>query len=243
MPVDESVNIDLNATDLNLDELDRKASKALKALEKEQKALGKSIKEAAKSERERKRLDERGGIFKERDDILPAGLGAPKDIRKKSRTLDEIIDEKVKKKAEKEIDKVFGDFKKNIFGDEVGADTVKNFVSFGKNPINFTKNILKSIPFLGGIVAFAEFTKSILDEIKKLDDFFKKFIDDRIKRDNELRSLQQQASIQAGDIQFILSTQAGAMQPRVPYNTYNEFNENRIKHTSDFALFDNSGGT
>lgn len=243
MPVEESANIDLGTNEKTFEELDRAAAKAIKTLEQRNREVKKSFSNASKAEREQKRLQSRGGIFEEKERGLPTGGGAPTDISKKSKSLTEIIEDKISKKEEKQSKKIIGDIKKQIFGGkELGPQTIKNIVDAGRDPVGFAGGILKKIPFLGGVFALKDITDFIINVVAKLDAFFKAFVDKVDDRHNQLREKVQQAHIQAGDIQLILPTQQGGLEIREPYNTSNEFNDNRIlfenenavRNTSDF---------
>lgn len=248
MPVDESVDIDLNAANLNLDELDRKATKAVKVLEKEQKALGKSIKEAEKANREQKKLDQRGGIFQKdldrsqfRERVLPAGSG-PRDIAQLSKE-DKLIEKKMAKLVEKmRKDEIKNMGKKgNFLSDVFGARTAKNIFDMGKNPKAFFMGVAKAIPFLGGVLAAKEIADFIIDEIVKIDKFFKKFIDEIDNRVDAFRTLQLQAEIQAGLTQRIITTSSGSTEPRYSYNTFDLFDNDKIELENKFQMTNNSG--
>lgn len=237
MPVEETTDIDIEGDTTNLDKLDKAAQKAIKILEKEQKELGKSLSAAKKAERERERLEKRGGIFAEQERELPRGSGAPKDISKKTKSLDEIVEEKTNKIVDKKIS-TFNESLREEFG---GLSGIKNIVSIGKNPITFLTNGLKAIPFIGGVIAFAEFSRLIIEQVAKLDAFFKAFVDRVDTRVNQLRDKQQEAGIQAGDVQLTVTTEAGGTDPRESYNTFNEFNTNQTILESEFAVRDTSG--
>lgn len=232
MTVNGKIDAGLNDAGIDLDELDKKATKALKALQKEQKAVGAAIREAAKSKRERDRLSGRGGIFgQDGGQAVPTGSGAPTDIAKNRQSIDEIID----KKIQVGISEAFA-------GQSGGVSGAQNIFSMAKNPKAFVSGVAKSIPFLGGLVHAAEFGQAILTELEKLSRFLNKFIDNRIDtRENQLREREESAHISAGDIQEILTTQAGGSSPREAYNTYNEFNENRSKLEADYAVRNKSG--
>ena len=111
----------------------------------------------------------------------------------------------------------------------------------GKNPVAFATNVLKSIPFIGGVIAFADFAKIIIDEVVKLDAFFKAFVDKIDDRVNQLRDKVQEANIRAGNTQLITTTAAGGTEPRESYNTFTEFNDNQMRLEVDFAVRDTSG--
>lgn len=232
MPVDGKIDAGLNDAGIDLDELDKKATKALRDLQKEQKAVGAAIREAAKSKRERDRLSGRGGIFGQGGgQSVPTGSGAPVDIAKNKQTIDEIIDKKVQVGF------------REAFADQAGGFRgARNIFSMAKNPKAFVGNVARSIPFIGGLVAVAEFGQAILSELEKLSRFFNKFIDNRIDtRENQLRERVESAHISAGDIQEILTTQAGGSSPRESYNTFNLFNEDRAKLEADYAVRTKSG--
>lgn len=217
MPANGSIDAGLNDAGVDLDKLDKQATKALKALQKERKALDKA-----------QQIREGTGAFRGAD--VPIGKGAPADIGKKTKTLNERIDERSEILFREE------------FADQAGGFRgTKNLFAFAKNPKAFAVGLLKSIPFIGGVVAAADFAQAIIAEIEKIDRFFKKFIPIIDNRINQLRPVEQQANIRAGDTQLILTTEAGGTEPRESYNTFNEFNKNRIQIESEFAVRDTSG--
>lgn len=155
------------------------------------------------------------------------------DINQKPQSSDDVKYE-IKKGVKEQTSVGF----REAFADQAGGlRGAKNVFAFGKNPIGFTKGILRGLPFIGGIVAVGEFGQAILAEIEKLDKFFKKFINARIDdRLNQLITRIQQAKIRSGDIQEILDTQAGGTSPRTPYNTFNEFNKDRLNFENDHSI-------
>jgi len=233
LPVEDFTDIDLGIDEKTFDQLDRAAAKAEKSLEKRNKELKKSLSAASKAEREQKRLDQRGGIFAEKEEKLPSGK-APSDIAAPDKIpfLDE-IDDKIKKGVQDNIKVSF----REAFADQAGGlRGANNMLAFAKNPVGFTKGLMKAIPFIGGIVAIGEFGQALIAELEKLDAFFKKFIDIIDTRVNQLITKTQQAKIRAGDIQEILATEAGGTRVRVPYNTHNEFNKDRLNFENDHNI-------
>jgi hypothetical protein len=84
-------------------------------------------------------------------------------------------------------------------------------------------------------------TGVIADFVKKVDDFQKEFVDNVDDRIDLFRSKEQQASIQAGLTQLIITTAAGSAEPRDAYNTFAEFNANQSRIEADFRLRDTAG--
>ena len=109
------------------------------------------------------------------------------------------------------------------------------------NPIGFLTGVAKALPILGGILAAAEIATFIVDELVKLDKFFKAFIDVVDNRIDAFRTLQEQANIQAGLTQRIITTSSGSVEPRYSYNTFDEFNNNRSEHEVKLQMTNNSG--
>ena len=241
MPVEEFTDIDLGTDEKTFDELDRAAQKAQKALEKRNAELKKSISNAAKAEREQKRLDERGGMFAEDDKTLPSGK-APRDIAQLSKQDERIekrqrkLEEKIKKDEAKQI----GD-KETILDKILGNTQADNLMSLGKNPKNFLTGVMKVIPILGGVLAAKEIAEFIVDEIAKIDRFFKVFIDEIDNRIDAFRSLQEQAEVQAGLTQRIITTTSGSTEPRYSYNTFEQFNTNQADLEERFQMTNKSG--
>ena len=241
MPVEEIANIDLGTDEKTFDELDKAAAKAIKTLEKRNKELTKSISNASKAEREQKRLDERGGIFADEEGVLPSG-GAPKDIARLSKE-DQKIEKRLKKleeKVRKDEVKQFGD-KETILDRILGKRAAGDIISMGKNPKAFMFGIMKALPILGGVLAAKDIAEFIVDEIAKIDRFFKAFIDEVDNRIDAFRSLQIQADIQAGLVQRIITTASGSTEPRYSYNTFEQFNTNQAELEEKFQMTNNSG--
>ena len=115
----------------------------------------------------------------------------------------------------------------------------KNLLGMGTNPTGFISGLLRTgIPGLGAAIAA---TGIIVSIVKKIDDFEKKFIDNVDGRINLFRKKQQQALIQSGVQQLIITSASGSAEPRDAYNTFNEFNENQARIESDFRIRDTEG--
>lgn len=228
MPVKEVMNIDLGTTTANLDKLDKMSAKAAKQLEKQRKALEKAQQQQEKG----------GGIFG--SEILPSG-SAPSDLQPLSKR-----DQKIQKKLRKLEEKIRKDEAKQLgnksfLAEIFGRLESNNIFSFGKNPAAFLTNVLKAVPILGGVLAAKEIAEFIVDEISKIDRFLKVFIDVVDQRMDRFRSLQDQAEIQAGLQQRIITTSFGTTEPRYAYNTFEEFNNNRRALEEEFQMTNNTG--
>lgn len=120
-----------------------------------------------------------------------------------------------------------------------GKQSFSNILGFGSNPLGFTTGIVtRLIPFIGGALLV---TGVIADFVKKVDDFQKEFVDNVDGRINLFRSKEQQALIQAGLEQLIITTDSGSAEPRDAYNTFAVFNENQARIESDFKIRDTTG--
>ena len=224
MPIDDFLDLDLESDTSNLDKLDRDSKKAAVSLEKQRKALEKAQK-----------IREQGGIFGQTK--LPGGGGAPRDIAQLSKR-DQRIERKLRKiedKIAKDQAKQLGN-KSSFLEDLLGKRTASNIFAMGKNPKGFIFGIAKAIPFLGGVFAAKEIADFIVDELVKLDKFLKAFIDTAEDRENKFRTLEQQARIQAGLDQQILTTASGGVDPRESYNTFLRFNQNQGEIEGKYAL-------
>ena len=244
MPVEEFTDIDLGTDEKTFDELDRAAAKAEKSLIKRNKELGKSIKKLESAERaearEAKREEERGGIFtKQFGEPLPKGLTAKEEAVKRDKKIEKRF-KKLEAKIKKDEVKQLGN-KETILDRVLGKRSASNLLSIGKNPKNFMFGIMKALPILGGILAAKDIADFIIDEIVKLDKFLKVFIDEVDKRLDAFRSLAEQAGVQAGLIQRIITTASGSTEPRYSYNTFEEFNTNQADLEERFQMTNNSG--
>ena len=120
-----------------------------------------------------------------------------------------------------------------------GKETFGNLFNFGKNPAGFiTGSVTKLIPFIGTALLV---TGVIAAFVNKVDAFQKAFVDNVDDRIDLFRSKEQQANIQAGLTQLIITTAAGGAEPRDAYNTFTEFNTNQSKIEADFRLRDTAG--
>jgi len=131
-----------------------------------------------------------------------------KNILKDTSTSDDKVADKIKNSVKDNIKK-----DDSFFSDAFESNTGRNLLSFGKNPKAFAVGLLKGIPFIGGIVAATEFAQAIIAELEKIDRFFKAFIPIIDNRINQLRKVEEQAKIRAGDVQLITTTQAGGTEP------------------------------
>lgn len=230
MPVDEIFDLDLESDTDNLDKLDRLAAKATVSLEKKRKAL----------EEAQRKLKEGSGAF--RGPNTPSVGGAPQDLRalskqdKKTQKKLGRLEEKIRKDEVKQ----FGD-KKGFLKDILGPKTAKNIFNIGRNPLGFLTGALKSLPILGGILAAKEMAEFVIQELVKLDAFFKAFIDIIDNRTNRFRDLETQARIAAGLQQDIITTADGGVDPRESFNTFNIFEMNLINENDKYELQNTSG--
>lgn len=120
-----------------------------------------------------------------------------------------------------------------------GRETFNNIFSFGQNPFGFIQGtVTRLIPFIGTALAV---TGVIADFIRRVDDFQKEFVNNVDGRIDLFRSREQQAEIQAGLRQLIVTTAAGSAEPRDAYNTFREFNENQQRIENDFRIRDTAG--
>lgn len=126
---------------------------------------------------------------------------------------------------------------KKIFG----VETFKNLFNIGSNPAGFFQSsIIKFIPFIGTALAA---TGIILKIITDIDNFQKEFVDRVDGRISLARTKEQQALVQAGLQQLIITSEAGSAEPRDSYNTFNEFNINQQRIETDFQIKNTSGVT
>jgi len=237
LPVEDFTDIDLGTDEKTFDDLDRSAAKAQKSLEKRNKELQKTQKILDKAAKVR---EEAGGAFPQ--EKVPIGSGAPKDIAILSKE-----DKKIEKKLRKLEEKIRKDEVKQLGNKEtildkiLGKNAARNLISIGKNPKNFIFGIMKALPILGGVLAAKDIADFIIDEIVKLDKFLKVFIDEVDNRIDAFRTLAEQAGVQAGLIQRIITTASGSTEPRYSYNTFEEFNTNQTDLEERFQMTNNSG--
>ncbi len=237
MPVEDFTDIDLGTDEKTFDQLDKAAAKAEKSLIKRNKELAKTQKSLDKAAEVREKAE---GAFPQPK--VPIGGGAPKDIAKLSKQ-----DEKIEKRLRKLEEKIRKDQVKQLGNKETILDRIlgkrqaSNILSMAKNPKNFMFGIMKALPILGGVLAAKDIADFIIDEIVKLDKFLKVFIDEVDKRMDAFRSLSEQAGVQAGLIQRIITTASGSSEPRYAYNTFEEFNTNQAELEDKFQMTNNSG--
>jgi len=224
LPFDDFIDLNDDLTISDLERLDRQAAKTEKNLEK---------------------LKRKGGIFAGETSGTTTGnkaavnFAGTEPLSKQDKRFEKQF-KRLEKKINKDIVKNIGK-KDGIFSNVIGDSPLQNIFSFGKNPVSFMTNIAKAIPFLGGVFAAKEIAEFIIDEIVKIDRFFKKFVDVIDTRRDQLRNKQQQAEIAAGLTQVIITTESGNVEARDAYNTFNEFNNNRTKLEEDFAIRNTTG--
>lgn len=149
---------------------------------------------------------------------------------------DEIIKQTTQKQKQKTIPKTKKEEAlKSIFG----KTTFKNLVSMGSNPLSFVQGqVTKMIPFIGTALAITGVFAAL---IARVDNFQKAFVDNVDERIDVFRSKQQQAEIQAGLQQLIITSASGSAEPRDAYNTFAVFNEDQLRIEADFRLRDTAG--
>lgn len=129
-----------------------------------------------------------------------------------------------------------GGITKKIFGDK---QVFGNLLNIGNNHLGFIQgNVTKLIPFIGTALLV---TGVIAAFVKRVDDFQKKFIDNVDGRIDVFRSKQDQALIQSGLQQLIITSSSGSAEPRDSYNTFNEINGNQGRIEADFRIRDTTG--
>ena len=230
MGVEEFFDADLESDGINLEKLDRMAAKASVSLKKQTKALAAA----------QKQQEFGGGIFQGPN--LPKVAGGPQDIQPLSKrdqqTQKKIL--KLEEKIRKDTVKQFGE-KSALIEDLLGKDVAKNLFNIGRNPLGFIQGSLKALPVLGGVFAAKEIADFVIDELVKLDAFFKAFIDAIDERQSRIRDLEAQAQVQAGLAQLIITTSDGQVEARESYNTFEIFERNQGEIEARYELQNTSG--
>lgn len=120
-----------------------------------------------------------------------------------------------------------------------GRETFSNLLKVGTNPVGFiTGQVTKLIPFIGTALVV---TGVIAEFIRRVDAFQKQFVDRVDDRISIFRTKEQQALVQAGLQQLIITSAAGSAEPRDAYNTFQEFNTNQQRIETDFQIRNTSG--
>ena len=221
MPVEDFTDIDLGTDDKTFDQLDKSAAKAQKSLEKRNRELQKTQKNLDAAQ---KTEDAGLGIFPGEKPLTGKGSASDIQLPEPLSKLDKKIEKKLKKlreKIKKDEARQLGS-KGTIFDKILGKNAARNLLSLGKSPKNFIFGIMKLLPILGGVLAAKDIAKFIIDEITKLDKFLKVFIDEIDNRVDAFRTLEQQAEVQAGLTQRILTTASGGVDPRYSYKNNEE---------------------
>lgn len=120
-----------------------------------------------------------------------------------------------------------------------GRETFNNLLSFGSNPFGFIQGaVTRLIPFIGTALLV---TGVIADFVKQVDDFQKEFVNNVDGRINLFRSREEQARIQAGQTQLIITSGPESAEPRDAYNTFAVFNEDQVRIETDFKIRETEG--
>lgn len=114
-------------------------------------------------------------------------------------------------------------------------------LNFATNPTQFVQNLLLGTSALAGVGFILQVTEQVLQQIQRVDRFFKQFVDLVDTRVDQLQRKETRAQIKAGQTQFIISTVAGSTNPRDAYNSFEQFNNNRAQLEADFAIRNTSG--
>ncbi|MCA9828552.1 MAG: hypothetical protein KC444_09255 [Nitrosopumilus sp.] len=222
MPFDDFVDLNADLTISDLEKLDNLAQKAEKRLEN---------------------LKKRGGIFSTSTSNITSGNKAPVDfvgtlpLGKQDKRIEKTI-QRLTKKVEEDVVKNLGKDREGTLSKILGDDVGRTLFSIGKNPVGFFTNAIIGATGAGFAVQIAQF---VINEIQRVDTFFKAFVDRIDNRTNQLKNKEIQARIAAGLTQEILTTESGNVSARDAYNTFNEFNSNRSKLEDDFAIRNTSG--
>lgn len=236
MGYDDFIDISIDLTVEDLDKLDRIAAQADKKIQKIQK---------------------KGGIYAQHTgDALPSGPFSSSQAPVQTNGVDsgltaqdkkfEARIKRISQKIERDLLKKFGkkdksgSFISKLLGDDP-VNAGKTIYGFGKNPVGFLTTIMRFVPLLGGVLSAVAVANFVIDEIAKMDRFFKVFIDRVDTRVDQLRSAQMQAEIGAGQRQLIVTSRAGVVNARESYNTYQVFNDNKLELKNQFKIRDTSG--
>lgn len=120
-----------------------------------------------------------------------------------------------------------------------GKESLSNLLQAGSNPTGFIlSGVTKLIPVIGTALLV---TGVIAQFVSKVNDFQAQFIDNVDNRINIFRQKEEQARIQAGLTQLIITSVAGSAEPRDAYNTFNEFNENQQRIENEFQINNTTG--
>lgn len=120
-----------------------------------------------------------------------------------------------------------------------GKQELSNLLQAGSNPTGFIlQGVTKLIPVIGTALLV---TGVIADVVRRINDFQAQFVDNVDNRINIFRQKEEQARIQAGLTQLIITSVAGSAEPRDAYNTFNEFNENQQRIENEFQINNTTG--
>lgn len=178
------------------------------------------------------------------EDVIKSAESQKKKSTKKLPKSLEKRDVKIEKRMQKlvknlEFEKISKKQKKNLGTQIFGRVGLGKLISFQQNPVSFIGSFAKQlVPILGPALLAAGVIAAV---IRKIDNFQKQFIDRVDDRIDVFRSKEQQALIQAGLTQLIITTSTGGAEPRDAYNTFAVFNENQSKIESEFQIRNISG--
>ena len=120
-----------------------------------------------------------------------------------------------------------------------GRKTFGNLVSFGSSPFGFIQGtVTKLIPFIGTALLV---TGVIAAFVTRVDNFQKAFTDNVDDRIDVFRTKQQQAQIQAGLTQIVITSSSGSAEPRDAYNSFSRDAEFEGEREARFQLTNTEG--
>ena len=221
MPYEDFVDISIDLTEEDLDQLDRLAERAendAKKIEKAQERAGgiygkregaalpkSSVK--AQEEAALGRAAHASQIQKRRGQKLPGHSQAP--FQRKT-PFGELIEEQ--------------DALKKLFEQQFGTGKAAKAFGMMSNPAAFFQNFFtKTLPIIGAIITAKELTEAVMVKFTERGGPWDRFWRDEVStRVNALIEREHSQEVVAGFRQEILTTQAGFISPADTFNTYNQ---------------------
>lgn len=243
MPFDDVISLDLRFTEADLDKLDKLAEKAENSLNKIQTVKAKASKQAVGiygGQRSGKALPKSTQAQMDRSKLERDSSATGPAVITSNRIKGQVGTQgsPIKRKNLSDEVKEQKNLLNNLLKSDMGAAQASKAISFLRDPLGSVTNFLsKEVPIIGGIIQVVDIANAVIDKLTEAGGFLDVTFRDTITtRLDAFRDKMTQSSIRSGFTQLIITTKAGTTNPRDTYNSYQQYNQNRIQEEDTFAV-------